>query len=755
MPDVIMSTVAFSRALPSGGYLSSMRCMTASLVRVGATCSMDSRPFKVRIALTSFFFEDLSVQYVRDLLKLLFDTYAFYVDRPSRQAVLRCLKAVFASDHAEDYMVNFIKALRNEASKSSLASTSALVLTEWCSFLNQQFASKPDLWKIWGIDVALANAHALETCLSSETRHSIKRSALTVSRRGLRRLFNSAALGSRAVGDVVKALTSKSSSSNAKNAVMLGVVAGVSARLPHMKPLLAEYRKDFYDFYVRELIGSKTIIAHHIATGLDDFFSAFVTLPDLCDYILPAIEKALLRAPEIVLNGIISQMVNAMPSDVDLSRPLYDRLLKPLMANIKSTNTAVRDGVRSTFEAFASRSHDVATLQKIAEEILQPMKQLKVSTPEQKMIHAQLLSALHGSSELAAKIPEGLAPVALKEANDSALSAELSAVAKHIQCGLSSQVWPSAAVVEAFERGLADKRVSARRLWALQAGEILIHLTQEQLHQAQALHFARAAVRKMHDAWSEIIANPISAAQSGLLVIAYIFTSMIEAKLKSTGDESILSVIRKAEITKHTLVNEPKPSFLLNYRVYTKLTYQEDILWGIRALVAFAGSVCGNETSTGVKAAWMQAFLYFMTASGISPRVRSQAGRQFATVYADHPREIGRIAIDGVWLWYRAVEMNEKDNAASSAKSGTSGISTVLKSICLAPEELSMRGKTINQEDLQNQLVSMLVLCRPEIVPQVSWIELCLKCGVDPGKLAESKSTQCLDQIIQATSVWL
>ena len=52
---------------------------------------------------------------------------------------------------------------------------------------------------------------------------------------------------------------------------------------------------------------------------------------------------------------------------------------------------------------------------------------------------------------------------------------------------------------------------------------------------------------------------------------------------------------------------------------------------------------------------------------------------------------------------------------------------------------------------LKTTLIDLLVLCHPELIPRVSWIDLCLKVGVDPGELVRAESTTCMSKILEAT----
>ncbi|KAL0254871.1 translational activator of GCN4 [Diplodia seriata] len=687
----------------------------------------------------------------KGVLLILFDTYPLYIDRPSRQAVHQCLRAASASPIAEELVGGIAKFLHAESAKSSVAAANVFSLVEWCSILLQEFGARDTLWNKYGLQVVAADALLLEACLGSVGRDGLKHSALVVTRRALRRVFKNGSIGKDAIQSSAAALTAKGSTPTARNAVFLGVIAGVCSRIDAAKQVLEEKKKDYYAYYVRDIIGSKTALPRHITNGLYDFFTAFTTVEDLRKEIIPPAERALLRAPEVVLNGLLAPMLQSLPQSLDLSEVLQKNLLKPLLSSVKSTNATIRAGALSTFEAVASRSADDQILDKVADEILNPLKQGKVTVAEQKTIHAQMLMALKSSEALAKKIPVGLGPVAIKEPNEVAVGAETRAISKHLAFALTTGGSAESAVTDSFVKGLGDKRLPVRRLWALRIGELLWTLDEEQAKQAGVISFVQAVVQKLFDSWQEVIKNPIPAVQSGLVTVAYIATAFGLSKWSKLEDEKIKAALTKASIVKNVMMAEPKPSFLLNHRVYSKLTTEEDLAWGLRALASVTDTIAEGREDLPTEESWSQAFLYFTSAAGIAPSVRQEAIRSLSKAYARYPARIAHIIINGLWRWRRNVELNEKDTAATTSKNGNDELYLALRAICLTPEEQKALEVPIDDSTLRSQLVNLLVLARPQLLPRVSWIDTCLKTGVDPGELVKSELDRCIETIINAT----
>lgn len=690
------------------------------------------------------------------VLATLFETYPLYDDRESRRAVEAVLKSLINGPHGDLVLPAIVKFLNQECQKKGLAHANAFVLVEWCSVLLLQFAKQPERWSKFGIEVALADARVLETCVgagSDRRAARITHSALVITRRALRAILGSKEIGQDALGKLVASLTAKGAASTAGNAVFLGVIAGVSSRLSDVKPRFEQHKQEYFAFYVREIISSKNQLPDHISNALHDFFDTFVTLEEVRKEIIPTVEKALLRAPEVVLNDIVSPMILALPESVDLSDVLLSNLLKPLLSNVKSSNPAIRAGTLRTFTALAAKSHDEGVIGKVADEVLNPLKQGKVSGVDQKVIHAQMLSAFKESSALSQKIPTGIAPVALKEPGEAAVIAEVSTLTKHLTYGLDNGVAIDKTVTDAFIKGMADKRVPVRRLWAVRAADIWWNLTDAQHAQADILAFCQSTLPKLVEIWQEVNANPLPATQSGLVTVGHYVTALL-LKIRETKDEKLAAVYKKSDVLSQSLVSQPKPSFLLNTKVYTKLSTEEDVVIALRALKAVAPFVVDNSANQEVQDAWAQAFIFFIAGQSVSSRARSAARQVLTQTYLEEsPEKISNIIIQGVWSWYKSSVLEDKDSAAFASKNGSTELGAVLGCICLSPDVVSKLKGNVTQDQLRKQAISLLVLARNELVPKTSWIDTTLRMGVDPGQLVQQSLQECMALIKEVTEV--
>ena len=689
------------------------------------------------------------------LLDLLFDTYPLYVDTRSRQAVERCLSAIASAPNAEKDLSAWVADIERESTKPAIAPANAFVLVRWSSLLIQHAATRKTLWDNSGKQLLATLTNALNTLFGSGSKGSTLSTALRVSGRAIRALAK-ADFGSKALDQCVVVLSAKANNPSPKNAITLGIIAGVCKRVPGRVSVIESRKQDYIAFYLRELLGSRVQLPGYIGKALHDFLAAFITINDLKKDIIPAVEKALLRAPEVVLNDLVAPMISSLPKELDLSDILASNLLKPLLSNIKSTNTAIRDGALHTFEVIAGRCKDEKLVEKSADEILTPLKTNKVTSADQRMIHAQMLSVLHPTSALATKVPQGLVPVASKEANEAAASAEMHAIGKFVIFALEHDVKIEPSIFDAFSKGLTEKRLPMRRLWALRFADIIWSLSDENLGKDSTCGFVDLCIGKLIDVFNEVAGNPLPAVQSGQISVACAAAALCIEKTPRMSALKSTSVVKKASIADRVVTLEPKPSFLLSPRVYTKLAAEDDLSWFQHALTSLLSKLPNDNTRSDISIAWAQAMIYPIVATGVPARIRNEASKVVKSLYLRQPEQVTNIIVQGLWQWCEDVELESRDSAAMASKSGRDELYKVVRAICLDQEPSQESEVSANKGIIEDQMAELLVLCRPQLIPRASWIELCLRTGTDPGGLAAKASNRCLAQILTVTEnpVW-
>jgi hypothetical protein len=70
----------------------------------------------------------------------------------------------------------------------------------------------------------------------------------------------------------------------------------------------------------------------------------------------------------------------------------------------------------------------------------------------------------------------------------------------------------------------------------------------------------------------------------------------------------------------------------------------------------------------------------------------------------------------------------------------------------LPSTDVARLGFEVEESVKESQMVSLLVVARPQLLPGVNWIDLCLRIGIDPGKLARASEESLITQILDSTS---
>ena len=113
-------------------------------------------------------------------------------------------------------------------------------------------------------------------------------------------------------------------------------------------------------------------------------------------------------------------------------------------------------------------------------------------------------------------------------------------------------------------------------------------------------------------------------------------------------------LVKSEGILNITISVTPKPSFLLNDRIYTRLTSERDQLWAIRALEAAA-----MRALTEMEAAWSLAAIFFIVNPKVSRTVRSASKAMIDNILFEvgaHSRsKVADIIISGMEEWLHQV----------------------------------------------------------------------------------------------------
>ncbi|KAM3537214.1 hypothetical protein ARSEF1564_009864 [Beauveria bassiana] len=710
----------------------------AETARILASSSTSARISRLHFLGEAISHRKLNRNDSQTILQSLSATVPFYQDRESRLAVQRCLISLVTVSTEGDDFQRIVQTVHTESQKQAVATSTAFVWVEWCSVLVQHLAGT-HRWETFGREILISVADFLEKCLRHPLKHGIARSALVVTRRAFRKLFGMLDTGNKALEDAVKVLTSKQAQSTAKFSLILGVIAGVCARSPLLKRSFSPLKSSYYEFYAREVIGSRVSIPAHIADGLDDFFAAFSSGEELKADIMPNIEKGLLRSPEVILTGVLKPLISSLPKGLDMSEVLEKSLLKPIISNLRSTNASIRDASVTVFSVAIARCQDQEAINRIIQDISGPLKAGKIASADHRILYASMLESIPLSATATEAVSTTLAAVTAKEGNEAALSAELRALGIAVGYMLRSNKAIPTAIQEVLAKGLEDKRAPVKKLWTLTAGQILWSNIDAPVVDKSS-SFVEAITPKLAMTLEEVASNPATASQSGLIVGAYVLIALHKRLKHQYQKSDVAQVLAKAEIANRALNITDKQAVLLSPRIYNKATTEEDLLWLLRALTS-ASEHLRSETSE-VSVAWAEAMIYLISGPSIPPAVQRRAVQALSKLYAERPGVISDFVIHSLWKTLSQLHSNEKDMKLESASLGK-----VLRSIALHPVEISKNADPAIREQLEEQACSIVVLARPELISHSNWIDTVIRMGIDPGELTRNHRESLLREI--------
>jgi hypothetical protein len=204
----------------------------------------------------------------------------------------------------------------------------------------------------------------------------------------------------------------------------------------------------------------------------------------------------------------------------------------------------------------------------------------------------------------------------------------------------------------------------------------------------------------------------------------------------------LVQLVRSQGILNITVAVSPKPSFLLNERIYTKLTAERDQFWAINALEAAAMTML-----TEMETAWAIAAIFFIANPKLSRSVRSTAKSMLENVVAamapDHRQKCADVVILGIEEWLRQISEERKDSPAMIV-----GVSSL---DLLRDVARSILPKKMVQEKTYvfHVLIRIFVLTHHPKLPrhQWSWIDIAREANVDPGQLTADHKDEFMNAL--------
>ena len=668
----------------------------------------------------------------------------------SRLAVHECLRAILRNHEARSNVASLVAALSREASKSSLSSANAFILVEWCCVLLQEIRLDKNIWDEHGISILLAVANLLKTCSCNAKKPALKRSAFKKVQYTLRLVYCTKNYSSEFFNASVDALLD-AKNADVSNMLILGIISKLASTTLHLERLLLSRKDDFTTFYIRKIVESRVRLPPIITESFDTFFQKFCTYSDLESVILPAVEKALLRMPEILLNGQIKPLFESQNEEMDMSNLLEKNFAKSLLAYVGSSDQRLRIGAADLLKCLIVRSHNMEIMEKTAGNILHMLQKSQSSIPEQKVLLADILSCFPFSPRVSRDISFRLTQIIQKESNEQAATALIKSAMDHFRKELIAESTADEKYPVQLCQALETKNHMLQRLWTTHIGELLWQISSRPIENPEFLQLVVKLLHALNHVAADGNTSLINAPHADQILALNILTALVPSKFRT---ENVGEV---AEHVTRTLHNRGqlnlKDSQLFNIRLNAKLTDENDIRWAVRALAALSSTVIGDNEFNRSRIIWSQSFIYFVTSVEISRELRKEILNELFNLYKSHPIEISSLVYDGLWAVLWDLTYNEKSLISTHYRAGKTFLAHVIKTICPAKDRFDKAGAVIDDPALRLRLADLVIICQPSLISNISWINVCLESGQDPGILAAQVPDRCMAKIKEIVEV--
>lgn len=308
------------------------------------------------------------------------------------------------------------------------------------------------------------------------------------------------------------------------------------------------------------------------------------------------------------------------------------------------------------WKAICTVAKQPAQLISIVTDVSKLLTSGKISSWEHRVILYQALAALTTNATLegSKKAIEGYLTMIAKEANETAIVAAIEGLGAHLSVLIVSDEMADVKdivdkSVKVAVDGLTSTKVGARKSWADVVGTILwehgASLSPSEILRTQAPRFLTPLLAT----FDKINANPL-AWKDGPLE-GYVAVVIASGRIRSWADKATLDFLKSKKYTTTILTTQPKPSFLLWDRVYTKLTDELEGRWFVRAMeMVLLGEQLADIEKGKAMGAMATSFVWLMTSSPVH-QTRREAYEALKRCARREPVKLGRILREGLTKW--------------------------------------------------------------------------------------------------------
>ncbi|WBW74626.1 translation initiation regulator, HEAT repeat protein Gcn1 [Schizosaccharomyces osmophilus] len=487
------------------------------------------------------------------------------------------------------------------------------------------------------------------------------------------------------------------------------------------------------DFLVKmipqHVLAAKPALPSSSVEGFCYSIGLLLSLDKLSNDLLPSIEKALLRSPELVFAGILSSLaIGFSDSGKDASSILLSKLHDAFASNLKSSNATVRQNCFQTFSVLCKHAKDPKVLMDVALKLAFALKTNKVTSNEHRNLYIECLSHLSVEEVDSASLLKEVLPLFMK-VQESSFYHLAAVVIRNIKSLLLSNSSLDKSVYDFLSKSLDKPAAYERQHWILVLADLVWDLQANKSSQLELTNFYLEHLNKSSQA---ALSNSTIALQNGSILAPVVYLCLMN---KKQTDEDITKLKFAGDL--QTLLNglvgsTNGESILFSSKITNKLTTDQAKLWWIRGLCTFA-SAYDKDLTDDLASSWFQSLINLFNFSGNqTSRVAFEALRTAVLVNPGLRKTI----CSQLWNLHYQAESAKKDEKFD--ENSNKKLIQLLKSILLA---ISSDVSNVGSKELVDYdcyLIELLFLSFA-YVDQFDWIQLCQLSHRDPATLVTER----------------
>ncbi|KIY43656.1 translational activator GCN1 [Fistulina hepatica ATCC 64428] len=701
--------------------------------------------------------EDLTLSQIMDIFRLLTLTLSRYHDSQSQDAVDAVGRELVKTDEARDNKLGvadqIIRWLSHQASQisqhgssSSYAPSDLFVLFNWvCGIYDICIQTDPAFTSNHAYR-PLVTAMALlydSVNASLQAKPSLKHGAVARARRVLRK--NNAQLNS-----FVDSLLDMANSKTSQGPIpvrllpLLGVAIGVLVRLkdalePPSARLTAVQKEDVISLLTTHVLMSKTSIGSYILDAFQDFIVIYISPEDMLSTILPALEKAILRSPEVAVPSA-THVLRVYPKP--LSAEVYKRSIAQALNVAKSSNASVRAHAVELFEVTMTDTTDETLLGATFQELVALPRSGKTSGPDHRVALYTMLGYVQPCSSVSTIVLKDTLPLLVKETHEQAIAVLATSIGPHLAAVLHKDKLSKEVATLLAKEMAGTQQPRVRKAVCGLLGSALWTVSTEVQEVGSAKLLGEAIFPALENILKAVSGNPLSGVPlEGYVAIATLFgpLSRWEGKSDRISHSSLVPAIIHPAATTSKVVTGSKQSFLLWDKVYHKVTDETEATWLLRATSAslkyFAQEL--RQPASDILRIQFGLIFVHLVLNSPSPAFRNQVYDTLSKLYEDE-HVAANVVLKGL-LSYLQRETQHPSVASSwllgllTSVVGPSCDIAVLKDLFIVAHHPEINGPL----DKQRQ----------------AWIGLCQRACKDPQVIVSEYADELLESILDASQM--